>query len=242
MDKSADKAANRQNLKTLALELGFDLFGVADITGLRGDFLLEPKTRDRFGLAVSLGKRLNDPVLDDIDDHPTPLYFHHYRQTNSFLDRGALLLADHVQKSGFAALPIAASQIIDWEKQRAHLSHKHVGRAAGLGWLGRNNLLVNPGFGARFRLVTVLTDLPLEADTPLENGCAACRVCLATCAAGAIKDRREDFDHMACFEKLKEFQKQRLVSQFICGVCVKACRGPVKGPGREAAVPGRRNW
>jgi len=33
---------------------------------------------------------------------------------------------------------------------------------------------------------------------------------------------------MACFEKLKEFQKLRLVSQFICGVCVKACRGPIK--------------
>jgi len=229
MDKSADKTANRQKLKTLALDLGFDLFGVADVTELRADFLLEPKTRDRFGLAVSLGKRLNDAVLDDIGAHPTSLYFHHYRQTNSFLDRGALLLADHIQKSAFTALPIAASQIINWEKQRAHVSHKHVGRAAGLGWFGRNNLLVNPELGARFRLVTVLTDMPLAADATLENGCAACRGCLATCPAGAIKNRREDFDHLACFEKLKEFQKQRLVSQFICGVCVKACRGPVKG-------------
>jgi hypothetical protein len=42
---------------------------------------------------------------------------------------------------------------------------------------------------------------------------------------------------LACFEKLKEFQKLKLVSQFICGVCVKACRGPVKGrkgTGRKA--------
>lgn len=225
MKKSTDKAANYQALKALALELGFDLFGVADVTDLRGDFLLEPKTRDRFGLAISLGKRLNDPVLDDIADRPTPLYFHHYRQTNAFLDRGALLIADHIQKKGFAALPTAASQIIDWEKQRAHLSHKHVGREAGLGWFGRNNLLVNSGLGARFRLVTVLTDLPLEADKPLENGCVTCRACIAVCPAGAIKETREDFDHLACFEKLKEFQRQRLVSQFICGVCVKACRG-----------------
>jgi epoxyqueuosine reductase len=229
MDKNADKTANRRRLDTLAMGSGFDLCGVADVTGLRSEFLLEPRTRDRFEFAISLGKRLNDAVLDDIDDHPTPLYFHHYRQTNAFLDRGALLLADHIQRSGFSALPIAASQIIDWERQRAHLSHKHVGRAAGLGWLGRNNLLVNADFGARFRLVTVLTDMPLDVDAPPAETCGACRACLATCPAGAIKDRREDFDHGACFEKLKEFQKQRLVSQFICGVCVKACRGPLKG-------------
>jgi epoxyqueuosine reductase len=226
---TTDKTANRRRLDTLAMASGFDLCGVADVTGLRSEFLLEPRTRDRFEFAISLGKRLNDAVLEDIDDHPTPLYFHHYRQTNAFLDRGALLLADHIQRSGFSALPIAASQIIDWEKQRAHLSHKHVGRAAGLGWLGRNNLLVNADFGARFRLVTVLTDMPLDVDAPPAEACGACRACLATCPAGAIKDRREDFDHGACFEKLKEFQKQRLVSQFICGVCVKACRGPHKG-------------
>ena len=226
MKKTTDKAVVYQALKAEALELGFDLFGVADVTELRADFLIEPKTSDRFSLAISLGKGLNDPVLDDIDDHPTPLYFHHYRQTNAFLDRGALLLADHIQKMGFAALPIAASQIIDWEGQRAHVSHKHVGRAAGLGWFGRNNLLVNPELGSRFRLVTVLTDVPLEPDTPLGDGCATCRACISTCPAGAIKERRDDFDHKACFEKLREFQKLRLVSQFICGVCVKACKGP----------------
>jgi hypothetical protein len=46
-----DKAANFQELKALALDLGFDLFGVANVMGMRRDFLLEPKTRDRFGLA-----------------------------------------------------------------------------------------------------------------------------------------------------------------------------------------------
>ena len=226
MEKTEDRAVNRRRLQTLAMGAGFDLCGVADVSALRADFLLEPRTRDRFGLALSLGKRLNDAVLDDIGDHPTPLYFHHYRQTNAFLDRSALVLADVIQRAGFAALPIAASQIIDWEGQRAHLSHKHVGRAAGLGWFGRNNLLVNGALGSRLRLVTVLTDMPLEPDAPSADGCGACRACVAVCPAGAIKDRREDFDHVACFEKLKEFQRKGLVSQFICGVCVKACRGP----------------
>lgn len=225
MDAPA-KETSYQDLKAFALGLGFDLFGVADVTRLREDFLLEPETRDRFGRAVSLGKRLNAPVLDDIRDHPTALYFHHYRQMNFFLDRGALAVADHIGKTGARALPIAASQIIDWQNQRAHVSHKHVGRAAGLGWFGRNNLLVNPSLGSQFRLVTVLTDLPLASDAPLEDGCGACRACAKACPCGAIKDTREAFDHRACYETLKEFRNKGYTNQFICGICVRDCRGP----------------
>ncbi|MCU0243677.1 MAG: hypothetical protein MUE80_02795 [Acidobacteria bacterium] len=219
-------AADRRNVEAFVRELGFDLFGVADVTAMRGDFLLEPATRDQFPLAVSLGKRLSDAVLEDIDDRPTPLYFHHYRQANNFLDRGAFLVADFIQKAGGRALPIAASQIVDWENQKAHVSHKHVGRAAGLGWFGRNNLLVNPELGSRFRLVTVLVDMPLEPDTPFDRDCGPCRACVAACPAAAIKETREGFDHKACFETLKDFRKKGYVSQFICGICVRDCRGP----------------
>ena len=219
-------ASPMTELRAFALDLGFDLFGVADVTGLREDFLLEPATRARFGRAVALGKALSGAVLDDILDRPTALYFHHYRQTNAFLDRGALLVADAIQKRGFAALPIAASQIIDWEGQRAHVSHKHVGRAAGLGWFGRNNLLVNPELGSRFRLVTVLTDMPLAPDAPLERDCGLCRACAAACPSGSIKATREEFDHRACYETLKDFRKKGYTSQFICGICVRDCRGP----------------
>lgn len=221
-----NKTANYLELRAFALDLGFDLFGVADVTEMRGDFLIELETRDRFRQAVSLGKRLSDAVLDDIRDHPTQIYFHHYRQMNFFLDRGALLLADHIQKQGFRSLAIAASQILDWEKQRAHLSHKHVARAAGLGWFGRNNLLVNPELGARFRLVTALTDMPLEPDAPLDRDCGPCHACAPACPAGAIKNTREAFDHLACFETLKEFRRKGYTTQFICGLCVRDCRGP----------------
>jgi len=224
------KEKNYQDLKAFALGLGFDLFGVADAGPLKADFLLEPETRDGFGRAISLGKRLNGPVLDDIRDRPTALYFHHYRQMNFFLDRGALAVADHIQKMGARSLPIAASQIIDWENQRAHVSHKHVGRAAGLGWFGRNNLLVHPELGAQFRLVTVLTDLPLAADAPLDRGCGSCRACVKACPCGAIKDSREAFDHRACYETLKEFRNKGYTNQFICGICVRDCRGPKGGP------------
>ena len=116
--------------------------------------------------------------------------------------------------------------MIDWDKQRSHVSHKIIGRLAGLGWIGRNNLLVNPQLGSRHRLVTILTDMPLEPDEVLDRDCGACLACLETCPAQAIKENKEDFDHWACFDKLKEFRRQGVVGQHICGVCVKACKGP----------------
>jgi epoxyqueuosine reductase QueG len=220
---------NKERLKKHAFELGVNLFGVADITAARDEFNLDKKLRENFHRGISLGRRLIDSVLEDIIDRPTPLYFHLYRQVNFFLDRAAFLLSDHIQDMRYKALPIPASQIIDWERHQAHLSHKKVGRLAGLGWIGRNNLLVNPDFGAQFRLVTVLTDMPLEPDKPIEADCGECFRCLSFCPAGAIKDEKEDFDHKGCFEKLKEFRRLGLVSQFICGVCVKACRGNLRG-------------
>ena len=220
-----ETAAAREALDKFCREGGMDLFGVADLGAVRSEFMLKKELRDSFHRGIALGKRVLESVLDDIDDHPTPLYFHHYRQLNFFLDRAAFLLAGFVRDRGFRALPIPASQVIDWENQKAHLSHKEIGRLAGLGWIGRNNLLVHPEFGSQFRLATVLTDMPLDTDQALGGDCGDCYDCLAICPAGAIKRGPADFDHLACFEKLKEFRRSGLVGQFICGVCVKACRG-----------------
>ena len=220
-----ERKQNYERLIGYAMDQGLSLFGVADIAGIREEFSLARELREKFDRGISLGKRLLDAVLEDIKDRPTRLYFHHYRQLNFFLDRAAFLLSSYIQESGFQALPIPASQIIDWERQRAHLSHKKVGYLAGLGFIGRNNLLVNPELGAKFRLVTVLTDMPLEADKPLEGDCGTCMNCLEPCPAQAIKEKKEEFDHRACFEKLKEFRKMGIVGQHICGICVKACSG-----------------
>lgn len=224
-----ERKQNYERLVGFALDQGLSLFGVADIAGIREEFSVAGKLREKFDWGISLGKRLLDAPLEDIEDRPTQLYFHHYRQLNFFLDRAAFLLSSYIQESGFQALPIPASQIIDWEKQRAHLSHKKVGYLAGLGFIGRSNLLVNPELGARFRLVTVLTDMPLEADKPLKGDCGVCRKCLKPCPAQAIKEKKEEFDHRACFEKLKEFRKMGIVGQHICGICVKACSGLKRG-------------
>lgn len=212
-------------LKRFCQDLGVDLFGVADIDKIKKGFLLSQKLLERFDKAISLGLRLSGSILEEIEDAPTRLYFHHYRTVNSFLDQAALKLCNYIQKKGFLAIPIPASQIIDWQEQKAHLSHKEIGYLAGLGWIGRNNLLVNKDLGSQFRLVSILTDMPLKTDKPIRKDCGDCKLCVKICPSEAIKENPREFDHMKCFEKLKEFQKQRLVDQYICGICVKVCKG-----------------
>ena len=219
-----DKNKNYATLKKFAQGQGISLFGVADIQAVKNEFQLSQKLLAKLDKAVCLGFRLAQSILDEITNAPTRLYFHHYRTVNASLDQAALKVANFIQDKGFNALPVPASIILDWANQKAHLSHKKLGVLAGLGWIGRNNLLVNKKLGSQFRLSTILTDMPLKIDTQTKDNCATCRLCVRICPVEAIKDNPDDFDHIRCFEKLKEFQKQKLTDQYICGVCVNACR------------------
>ncbi len=217
-------SSNREALEELCRSRGAVGFGVCRLSEIRtDDFLLPEKTIQNLPNAISIALHLSPAVLGTLEDHPNQLYEHHYRQVNFALDRLALDLATLVENLGAQALPAAASQLVDWQNQRGHLSHKRVAVGAGLGWLGRNNLLVTPRFGAQVRLVTILTDLGLEPDHPIENGCGSCRACIAACPAKAIGEAPDEFKHLDCFALLKEFQSKRYVSQYICGLCVRAC-------------------
>ena len=222
-----DAKNDTKKLKSLCKQWGGSLFGVADLrTFKREEILLPLSVIDSLSLSISVGFHLSDAILEAIEDKPTPLYFHHYQRINILLDTLALIVTSAIQDLGYQAMSIPASQIVDWKSQKGHLSHKHVAKAAGLGWIGRNNLLVNKEFGSRIRLVTILTNLPLVIDAPSLKDCGSCQSCLSVCPAGAIKERQEDFDHLRCHEQLKTFAKTLHFSHNICGVCVKACRGP----------------
>ncbi len=217
-------SSNREPLEELCRSRGAVGFGVCRISDIKtDDFLLPEKTIQDLPNALGIALPLSPAVLGTLEDHPNQLYEHHYRQVNFALDRLALDLATLTQDLGAQTLPIAASQLVDWQNQRGHLSHKRIAVSAGLGWLGRNNLLVTPRFGAQIRLVTILTDLGLEPDRPIENGCGSCRACVAACPARAIGETAAEFKHLDCFALLKEFQSKRYVSQYICGLCVRAC-------------------
>ncbi|MCR4420117.1 MAG: reductive dehalogenase domain-containing protein [Clostridia bacterium] len=209
---------------------GVDLLGVADLEGQSlPSCQLPPELLASFPRAVSLAVRVSPTVLATLAGGPNLLYYHHYRQLNFWLDRLALELARRLESRGGRALAVPASQVVDWEEQRGHLCHRRVAYLAGLGWRGRNNLLVTPQYGSQVRLVSVLTDLPLPPDRPLERDCGRCRRCAAVCPAGAIKGDAAAFDHRACFEQLKTFGRERRIGQYICGLCVRACAGKGKG-------------
>ena len=227
--KFEDAEKNYIALRDFALGWGAALFGVADIRGLRDDFSgLSREVTGRLDYGVSLAVRLSGAVIAGIEDEPTKLYFYHYRQLNLFLDQLALRITNFIQKEGNLALPIPSSQLIDWEKQRGHLSHKRIAVEAGLGWTGRNNLLVSPQFGSQIRLVTILTDFPLRTDCRKKLDCGNCKDCISVCPAGAIGERKENFDHLSCYRKLDYFRKKCHIGHHICGICVKACKIKIK--------------
>ena len=216
----------RRDLESIANNMGAKAFGVADLDKLKKQIPeLLKNVEGEYSRAVVFGMRLQKAALNSITDKPTPVYFHNYRQLNYQLDSAALAVADKIQDAGFMALAIPASQYITSNPMSGHISHKLLGHFAGIGHIGRNNLLIHPKYGAQMRYVSVLTDMPLDPDDPYKGDCGSCRACVKVCPAGAIKDKKEDFDLNACWNKLNEFAHLPFIGQHVCGICVKACAG-----------------
>jgi len=210
------------------LEGKVDLIGFADLCELEKSFPdLFANLNIKYPYAVSIGKSLSRGVLDTIIDRPNPLYFSHYRQINYLLDRVTLEVASLIEKRGFSALPVPASQYISRDPYAAHICHRRIAWQAGLGSRGLNNLLVNPVYGSAVRLASVLTDMKFETAAPVEDGCVRCERCVYACPAGAVASEPEGFDLSKCLETLEKFRKIPFVSQHICGVCISVCRGGV---------------
>jgi epoxyqueuosine reductase len=220
-------------LKNTILGLGADLVGIADIESLKGlktnpDDLTSPFTK-----AISIAVHIPVSVFEMIADQPTPLYSSVYQTVNRILDEIAFKTSQKIQKDGYLSLPVPASQIMDREQWTAAISHKAVARVAGLGWQGKNLLLITPKYGSRVRLVTVLVNAPLESDEPVKNRCGKCMLCHDACPVGAIKgvgtkdyykDRDEALYFSKCLEKLTtEFAQLPEIGAPICGICIKVC-------------------
>jgi len=64
------------------------------------------------------------------------------------------------------------------------------GTAAGLGWIGRNRLLISESVGSFFLIAGLALNQELESDRPVPGRCGSCRLCLDACPTGALRDDR----------------------------------------------------
>ena len=222
-----------ERVKASIHALGADLVGVADTDSLKGLHLDPPDLLQPFTRAISIAVRLPAAVFEGIIDKPTPLYSSIYATANRILDEISFKAAVLLQADGYRSLPVPASQVLDRRNWYGAISHKAVGRMAGLGWQGKSLLLVTPHYGPRIRLATILTNAPLTADTPMANRCGECTLCMDACPVGAIKgisteahyqNREEALYFSRCVEKLVgEFSAMPSIGAAICGLCIKAC-------------------
>jgi len=217
---------NKLEIKTFLekLEIIADIYGVCDLSILPDKYRkISEIDISRFNRAIVIGIRLAEEVLNTIKDRPTLIYKHHYKTINWILDQQAFKIEHELQKNGYRAIAIPASQTIDWENQLGHISHKILGACAGLGWIGKSQLLINPEYGPRVRYVSILTNYPFKptSDKFPESKCGKCNECIKACPANAITEN--GLIREKCIAQLKKFASIRGIGQLICGICIKAC-------------------
>jgi len=217
------------------------IYGFADLTGL-----LDPKF-EGFNYGISIGRILNDKIVDSVIHGPTKEYYSHYKQINKDLETltGNIsndLNINHIKTINIA--PTVTTNDLDsvYSKTlRTDLSHKMVATRAGLGWIGKTDLFISRQFGPRLRLVSILLSIPVKPKSkPIDKSrCGTCNKCVDICPAKAANGKlweltvkRENFfDPWKCRKQCAEFGRIRLgLDARVCGMCVAVCPIGRKSP------------
>lgn len=210
------------------------IYGFADLTGLLNNAF------EGFNFGISIGKRLEDSIIDPVINGPTQLYYDHYRQYNKDLAYLSECIAGELQNNGIEAIatePTVTTGALDTiylKTLKTNLSHKMVATRAGLGWIGKTDLFISKRFGPRLRLVSILLKDQVKSKAKPVNKslCGSCRICVDICPIQAANgklwdidvDRDKFFNPWKCRTQCAEFGRGILgVDVRICGMCVAAC-------------------
>lgn len=205
------------------------VYGFADLRNFK-DEIFSHYLKD-YDFAISIGINIPDDIVEDLDSvEGRKRYNKAVMDVNALLNDAAGDIVKMLELDCFRAVNVDSSYILPDEYFVGEISHKLVANLAGLGWIGKSALFINPLYGPRIRWATVLTDarLPVE-NKRMKSGCKSCRLCVVNCPAGAIRGdefdenvpRDERYNAGACygyFEKLES-----LGTPGKCGVCVKVC-------------------
>ena len=153
-------------LKTHLIPADNYIYGFANLTGLLH------KKFDGYSYGISIGRRLDDSIIDGIKEAPTIEYFHHYDEINKQLQAISEQIATDLQQAGIGALaimptiPISSIEFDEYlPTLRYEISHKMVATRAGLGWIGKTDLFISKEFGARLRLTSIFIDKEVKPES-----------------------------------------------------------------------------
>ena len=213
-----DPAKMAADLKSLARHAGA---GAVGITALTDNALFQGQQRD-YPTAIVVALAQDYETMKAVTTRKAAM---ETVTTYRDVSRIVIRLAAHIRSLGWRARAYGES---------ADLLHIPLAINAGLGQLGKHGSVIGTEFGSNFRLASVLTDIPLAFDSPVDIGvddlCLGCRRCTLDCPADAIGDSKL----MVRGEKKWYVDFDKCVMYFVktlgCGICIEVC--PWSRPGR----------
>ena len=133
-------------------------------------------------------------------------------------------------------------------------------RRSGIGWVGKNTLLIHPKAGSYFFLAELIIDLELDYDHPIKDYCGTCRRCIDACPTQAIDDQGYIMDGSRCISYLTIESKEDIPERysnrmegwiFGCDICQQVCpwnrfsephKEPAFEPSDELLSMTRKDW
>jgi len=139
------------------------------------DFLDEPRSVIVFGSNSFFGV---DPYSADSSSTEPRGSIGNFYLNQNILNRSlnhATLVSQYLESHGFKA-----------DSPFTGFAQKIKALEAGIGFRGKNTLVLNKKFGSWISLLTIITDAPLEPDEPVQGDCGSCTRCIDACPTGAL--------------------------------------------------------